>query len=375
MEAVGRLAGGVAHDFNNVLTAILGYAELSLLELGEQDPLREHLTEIRKGADRAAALTHQLLAFSRRQVLTPRVVDLNEVVAEIQKMLLRLVGEDVELVTELASESGRVKADPGQLHQVIANLVINASDAMPTGGKLTVQTSNADLDEIQSRVLVRVPAGRYVVLTVTDTGTGMDERTRIRIFEPFFTTKEQGKGTGLGLSTVYGIVNQSNGFIWVSSEPGQGTTFRIYLPRVEEPAAAVAIAPPVTKVAEGRETVLVAEDDDGIRSLVRVALSKHGYHVLLAANGGEALLLCDRHPEAIDLLLTDLVMPGMGGQELFERLAPLRPQMKVLFVSGYADRAVLRHGQIAQGTTFLEKPFTPDVLARKIREVLDVPSA
>jgi PAS domain S-box-containing protein len=372
MEAIGRLAGGVAHDFNNVLTAILGYAELGLLELGEQDPLREHLTEIQKGADRAAGLTHQLLAFSRRQVLAPRVFDLNEIVADIQKMLLRLVGEDVDLATELSSEPGRVKADPGQLQQVIANLVINARDAMPTGGKLTLETSTIELGDTQTRASVQIPAGRYVVLAVTDTGTGMDETTRARVFEPFFTTKEQGKGTGLGLSTVYGFVTQSNGFIWVYSEPGHGTTFRIYLPRVEEPAVALVSAPLPAQIPVGRESVLVAEDDDAVRTLVRVALSKRGYRVLVAANGGEALLLCERHPGVIDLLLTDLVMPGMGGLELFERLVLLRPQMRALFVSGYADRAVLRHGEIVEGMAFLEKPFTPDSLARKVREVLDV---
>jgi PAS domain S-box-containing protein len=373
MEAVGRLAGGIAHDFNNLLTAITGYADLALSDLREGDPMRQDMEEILRAAHRAAELTRQLLAFSRQQVLAPRVLDLNEVVQSVDKMLRRLVGEDVELLSVLAPGLGHVKADPGQLEQVIVNLAVNARDAMPTGGKLTIETADAEVAETRVRDLAAVPAGRYVMLAITDSGTGMDEETKARIFEPFFTTKEQGKGTGLGLATVYGIVKQSGGFIWLYSEPGHGTTFKIYLPRVE--GAADALAPPVgtAEVPRGTETVLIVEDEEAVRALAKTALTRKGYRVLEAANGGEALLRCESEQAPIHLLVTDVVMPGLGGADLAQRLAPLRPDMKVLFISGYADRAAARHGTIQPGAAYLEKPFSLEALARKVREVLDRP--
>jgi len=373
MEAVGRLAGGIAHDFNNLLTAITGYADLALSDLREGDPMRQDMEEILRAAHRAAELTHQLLAFSRQQVLAPRVLDLNEVVQSVDKMLRRLVGEDVELLSVLAPGLGHVKADPGQLEQVIVNLAVNARDAMPTGGKLTIETADAEMAETRVRDLATVPAGRYVMLAITDSGTGMDEETKARIFEPFFTTKEQGKGTGLGLATVYGIVKQSGGFIWLYSEPGHGTTFKIYLPRVE--GAADALTPPVgtAEVPRGTETVLIVEDEEAVRALAKTALTRKGYRVLEAANGGEALLRCESEQAPIHLLVTDVVMPGLGGAGLAQRLAPLRPDMKVLFISGYADRAAARHGTIQPGAAYLEKPFSLEALARKVREVLDRP--
>ena len=373
MEAVGRLAGGIAHDFNNLLTAITGYADLALEDLRKDDPMRQDVEEILRAAHRAAALTRQLLAFSRQQVLAPRVLNLNDVVQSAEKMLRRLLGEDIELEAVLAPDLGRLKADAGQLEQVIVNLAVNAGDAMPTGGKLTIETADAEMPETRVRELTTVPAGRYVMLAISDSGTGMDEETKARIFEPFFTTKEQGKGTGLGLATVYGIVKQSGGFIWVYSEPGHGTTFKIYLPRVED--AADAPAPPVgpVEVPRGTETVLVVEDEEAVRALARTALTRKGYHVLEAANGGEALLLCESEPMLIHLLVTDVVMPGLSGADLAQRLALLRPGMKVLFISGYMDRAAARHGKMQPGAAYLEKPFTLDALARKVREVLDHP--
>ena len=371
MEAVGRLAGGIAHDFNNLLTAIIGYTDLALADLREGDPMRQDMEEILRAAHRAAGLTRQLLAFSRQQVLAPRVLDLNEVVQTVDKMLGRLVGEDIELQSVLAPGLGHIKADPGQLEQVIVNLAVNARDAMPTGGKLTIETADVEVAETRGRDLTTVPAGRYVMLAITDSGTGMDEDTKARIFEPFFTTKEQGKGTGLGLATVYGIVKQSGGFIWVYSEPGHGTTFKIYLPRVE--GAADALAPPVgtAAVPRGTETVLIVEDEEAVRVLAKTALARKGYRVLEAANGGEALLLCESERAPIHLLVTDVVMPGLGGADLAQRLAPLRPDMKVLFISGYTDRAAARHGTMQPGAAYLEKPFSLDALARKVREVLD----
>jgi PAS domain S-box-containing protein len=371
MEAVGRLAGGVAHDFNNLLTVIKGYSELMLDELKDADPLRSEVEEIKKAADRAAGLTRQLLAFSRQQVLAPKVLEMNSVVSNMDKLLKRLLGEDISLYTVLEAGLGRVKADPGQVEQVIMNLAVNARDAMPRGGKLTVETANVDLDEDYAHEHIGAKPGAYVMLAVSDTGSGMTPQVRQRIFEPFFTTKELGKGTGLGLSTVYGIVKQSEGYIWVYSEVGMGTSFKVYLPRVDAPAE-VGHTRPLSKAAyRGSETVLLVEDEDGVRALVRQVLHKHGYTVLEARHGGEALLHCERHRGKIELLLTDVVLEQMSGTELSARLAPIRPDMKVLYISGYTDDAIVHHGVLTQGTHFLQKPFTTESLAKKIRHVLD----
>jgi len=370
MEAVGRLAGGIAHDFNNLLTVIKGYSELMLDEIRENDPLRSEVEEIKKAADRAATLTRQLLAFSRQQVLEPRVLDLNSVVSNMEKLLRRLLGEDVQLHTALSASLGRVKADPGQIEQVIMNLAVNARDAMPNGGRLTVETSNVDLDDTYLHDHAGASPGSYVMFAVSDSGQGISQEVQQRIFEPFFTTKELGKGTGLGLSTVYGIVKQSGGYIWVYSELGVGTTFKIYLPRLDAPAEATPPPPPPALPFRGRETVLLVEDEDGVRALVRQVLHKHGYHVLEARHGGEALLHCERHTGKIDLLLTDVVLEQMGGRELAQRLTHLRPDIKVLYISGYTDDAIVAHGILKQGTAFLQKPFTTEALAKKVREVL-----
>ncbi len=370
MEAVGQLAGGIAHDFNNLLTAITGYSQLTLRGLHPQDPLRGNIEEIKKAGDRAASLTRQLLAFSRKQVLQPKVLDLNAVVSEIEKMLQRLIGENIELRTVLAPELGSIRGDPGQIEQVIMNLAVNARDAMENGGKLTIETQNVCLDEAFSQHLAAIP-GSYVMLAVCDTGIGMDEQTQKRIFDPFFTTKELGKGTGLGLSTVYGIVKQSGGNIWIHSEVGQGTIFKIYLPRVEEEVEEYKITQESPEALQGRETILLAEDEDIVRHLVRDLLKSSGYQVLEAANGGAALLLCERHPGPIQLMITDVVMPEMSGRELKDRLAHIRPEMKVLFMSGYTDDTIVRHGILESEIAFLQKPFTPNALALKVREVLD----
>ena len=372
MEAVGRLAGGIAHDFNNLLTVIKGYSELVLDEIRPADPLRNEVEEIKRAADRAASLTRQLLAFSRQQVLAPKVLDLNSIVHDMDKLLHRLIGEDIDLFTVLEPGLGRVKADPGQVEQVIMNLAVNARDAMPLGGKLTIETTNVDLDENYARDHVSVKPGSYVMIAVSDTGTGMTEKVSSRIFEPFFTTKEVGKGTGLGLSTVYGIIKQSGGYVWVYSEVGIGSTFKVYLPRVDSPAEAVP-ALSSQPVRRGTETVLLVEDEDGVRALVRQILHKHGYNVLESRHGGEALLMCERHQGKIDMLLTDVVLEQMSGRELAERLLKLRPEMKVLYVSGYADDAIVHHGVLNAGVAFLQKPFTTESLARKIRYVLDGP--
>jgi PAS domain S-box-containing protein len=371
MEAVGQLAGGVAHDFNNLLTAINGYSDLTLRRLSAGDPLRRNVEEVRKAGERAASLTRQLLAFSRKQVLQPVALGLNALVSDMEKMLRRLIGEDVELRTALAPDLGRVKADPGQVEQVVMNLCVNARDAMPRGGKLTVETENVALDEEYASRHVGVTPGPYVMLSVSDTGTGMDEETRERIFEPFFTTKEQGKGTGLGLSTVYGIVKQSGGYIEVSSEVGRGTTFRVYFPRAGEGAQEYRRGAEPEEVLRGAETILLTEDEEMVRRLAREVLEIYGYRVLEAANGGAAFLICERHEGPIHLLVTDVVMPEMSGPELAERLARLRPDMRVLYMSGYTDTAILTQGVLEEGADFIHKPFTPGDLARKVREVLD----
>ena len=370
MEAVGRLAGGVAHDFNNVLSVILSYGEVLLGDMMPGDPLRADVEEIRKAASRAAGLTRQLLLFSRQQVAEPKVLDLREVLASMEKMVQRILGADVDLVLVTAKSAGRVRADPSHVEQVILNLVVNARDAMPMGGKLTIETENVVLDEGYAQEHLPAKAGPYVMMAVSDTGTGMDRETQARIFEPFFTTKEKGKGTGLGLSTVFGVVQQSGGNIWVYSEPGRGTTFKVYLPRVD--AELDVVGPhPAPATLRGTETILLVEDEDQVRTIVQSILRRQGYRVMAAADGGEALLLCEGHPEAIDLLLTDVVMPHMSGPELARRLVAARPAMKVVCMSGYTDDTVVRHGVLEAGVAFLQKPITPTSLARKIREVLD----
>ncbi|HEX4627276.1 MAG TPA: response regulator [Gemmatimonadales bacterium] len=369
MEAVGRLAGGVAHDFNNLLTVILSYSDLLLEDLPAGASDRGDVEEIRKAAIAASSLTRQLLAFSRQQVLEPRVLDVNAVVASTEKLLTRLLGEDVRLTATLAPDLGSVKVDPGQLEQIIMNLAVNARDAMPKGGRLTIETGNVEMDEVYVRGHPLAQPGRYVMLAVSDTGVGMDAVTQARIFEPFFTTKEAGKGTGLGLATVYGIVKQSGGWIWVYSEPGLGTSFKVYLPRVDEPVTPPAAAPP--PALGGSETVLVAEDVPAVRLVARALLERQGYTVLEAADGDTALGLAATHQGEIHLLLTDVVMPGLSGRDLAIQLAALRPRMRVLYMSVYTDDAIVRHGILAPGIAYLQKPFTPDTLGRKVREVID----
>ena len=370
MEAIGQLAGGFAHDFNNALTLIKASSQLALFDLIEGDPLRKTIEMILGATDRSANLARQLLAFSRRQVMEMKVLDLDYLLRELDKMLRRVIGEDIELVNVLAEDLGRVKADPGQIEQVIMNLALNARDAMPTGGKLTIETANVELDEEYVRTHVDVTPGRYVMLAVTDTGAGMPPEVRERIFEPFFTTKEKGKGTGLGLSSVFGIVKQSGASISVYSEPGRGSTFKIYLPRVEEALEEEKKALK-KEISRGGETVLVAEDNNDVRRLAVQILKRQGYRLLEAANGGEAFLICEKYGGEIHLILTDVVMPGMSGRELAERLLLLHPEMKVLYMSGYPDDAVMRHGILEEGTNFIAKPFSLDALVSKVREVLD----
>jgi two-component system, cell cycle sensor histidine kinase and response regulator CckA len=370
MEAIGRLAGGVAHDFNNVLTAVFGYVDLLREELPADSSAHEDLAEVRKAAERAASLTKQLLAFSRQQVLEPIVLYLNDLVEDFEKMLGRVIGEDVELRLSLGADVGNVRADPGQLHQVIMNLVVNARDAMPRGGKLLIETTNADLSEQYAELHQPVVPGRYVMFAVSDTGTGMTADVKARIFEPFFTTKEKGRGTGLGLSTVYGIVKQSGGYVWVYSELGRGTTFKIYLPRVDAPAERI-VKPREAKSLAGTETILLAEDDAILRPLAQELLQKLGYTVLAAEDAPSALVAASQHEGPIDLLVADVVMPGPSGRDLARQLAETRPATKVLYISGYTDDAIVHHGMLEPGLNFLQKPFTPAVLARKVREVLD----
>jgi PAS domain S-box-containing protein len=369
MEAIGRLAGGVAHDFNNLLTVILSYSELLLEELPKDSSNRDDIGQIRKAAQGASELTRQLLAFSRQQVLEPKVVDLNAAVSGIERLLGRVLREDIQLRCTLSADAGTVRVDPGQLEQVIMNLAVNARDAMPHGGQLTVETGNVDLDETYMQAHPLAAPGRYVMLAVTDTGTGMDAATQARIFEPFFTTKEVGKGTGLGLATVQGIVQQSGGFIWVYSEPNHGTCFKIYLPRVDEPVSEVATVAGDSLM--GTETVLVVEDVEAVRAVTRRMLERYGYRVLEAADGEAAIRLAANSTEHIHLLLTDVVMPNVSGRDLAEMFAKTFPDSKVLFMSGYTDDAIVRHGILQEGIAYLQKPFTPDSLASKVRRVLD----
>ena len=366
IEAIGRLAGGIAHDFNNVLTVIKGYSQLSLLDLKESDPLWGNIQEIQKATQRATDLTRHLLAFSRRQILDLKVLDLNSLLKDLDKMLRRIIGEDIELSTLLANDLGRVKIDPGQIEQVILNLAVNARDAMPSGGKLLIETSSVELDGEYTNNHVGVIPGHYVRLSVSDTGVGMSKDVKEKIFEPFFTTKEKGKGTGLGLSTVYGIVKQSGGIIWVYSEPGHGTTFKIYLPRVEEALDAVNGRDGTDSLPGGSETVLLVEDEPLVRDLARRLLSQQGYTILEAADGGEALRIAQEYAgKKIHLLLTDVVMPRMGGKELAEQIKPLRPDIKVLYTSGYTDDAIVHHGVLDPGTHFLQKPFSLKTLSAR----------
>ena len=370
MEAVGRLAGGIAHDFNNLLGVITGYGEIVHRRLADEDPLKGRVEQILKAAERAAGLTRQLLAFSRKQVLLPKILDLNAVVSDMEKMLRRLIGEDVELATQLAPDLGSVRADPGQVEQILMNLAINARDAMPDGGRITVETCNADLDAAYAATHPPTRPGSYVMLAVTDTGSGMDAATQARIFEPFFSTKEVGKGTGLGLSTLYGIVKQSEGYVWVYSEVGVGTTFKIYLPRVDEEAPLARDVGP-GPLLRGAETVLLVEDEASLRELLREALEANGYSVLVARDGAEALKIAEAHAGPIQIMVTDVIMPGMIGPKIVELVAQTRPEMKVLYISGYSDESVVRHGLIGPGRAFLSKPFGPEVLLRRVREALD----
>jgi len=370
MEAVGRLAGGIAHDFNNVLTAIFGYVGLLLYGLPTLSPLRPDLEEIRKAADRAAGLTRQLLAFSRKQVLEMRVLDVNELVTDMDKLLRRLLGEDIDVVTKLDASLGAVRADAGQLEQVIVNLAVNSRDAMPAGGGLTIATQNVELDELYAQEHIPVRPGSYVMLALTDTGTGMSAETMSHMFEPFFTTKEAGKGTGLGLATVYGIVKQSGGYIWCYSELGQGTTFKIYLPRVDAPVERVPVRA-AARPARGSETILVLEDESALRALIRRMLEKQGYTVLEASNAETASLLARDHAGRIDLLLADVVLPGASGRAVADELLVQRADLKLLFMSGYTEDAIARRGVLAPNTPFINKPFSGDALAAKVRKVLD----
>jgi PAS domain S-box-containing protein len=371
MEAIGTLAGSVAHDFNNLLSVIISYADLLIDGLPSADPMRADLEQIARAGHRAEDLTRQLLAFSRQQVLEPKVVDFNEAIAGMTKMLNRLIGEDIELSVLPGRGLGMVFVDPTQIEQVVLNLVVNARDAMPSGGKLTIESGDVELDRNYAVEHLGVEPGAYVMLSVSDTGAGMDQATQARIFEPFFTTKARGKGTGLGLSTVFGIVKQSGGSIWVYSEPGKGTTFKIYLPRATTVAKEKERTTTVPTTLRGVETILLTEDDQPVRELACTILRKHGYHVIEAPTGGDALLICEQYKGTIHLLLTDVVMPRIGGRQLWERLSPLRPGMKVLFMSGYTDDAIIHHGVLSSEFAFVQKPLMPTLLLTKLRSVLD----
>ena len=371
MEAVGKLAGGIAHDFNNVLAAIIGNAELAKHALPEDSPAHEDMDEIRVSADRAAALTRQLLAFSRRQVIEPMRVDVNDLVRQTDRMLTRLLGEDIEIQKVLVPAVWSVEVDPSQIEQVLINLAVNARDAMPEGGKLTLETQNVTLDEAYAREHPEVVAGDYVFLGVSDTGIGMREEVRVRVFEPFFTTKPVGKGTGLGLATVYGIVRQAHGHIWVYSELGKGTTFKIYLPRVDGEAQPLPGRRPSQRPVGGDERILVVEDEAAVRRLLVRTLNSAGYSVIEAANGADALLKLASADDQLDLLVTDVVMPQMGGRELATKVLETHPDLPVLYLSGYTENAIVHHGVLDAGLVFLQKPFTPEDLLRRVRDVLD----
>ena len=371
MEAIGMLAGGIAHDFNNLLTAITGYSELLLGQMQPDSRARKNAEGIRKAAFRAASLTQQLLAFSRRQILTSKVLNLNAVVMDLEPMLRRLIGEDIEIKIVPGSALGQVQADLSQIEQIVLNLVVNARDAMPKGGRLTIETANVEWDETYAGRHETFQPGSYVLVAVSDTGCGMDEPTRSRIFEPFFTTKEPGKGTGLGLATVYGIVKQSDGYVWVYSEPGQGSVFKIYLPRLKHVSDKGSTEAGRALPPRGTETILLVEDEEFVRTLVGDIFEENGYTVLRASHSDEAFRISGQHEGPIHLVVTDVVLPGMSGRELAERLASSRPKMKVLYISGYTDDAVVRHGVLAESVAFLQKPFTPEVLLRKVREVLE----
>jgi two-component system, cell cycle sensor histidine kinase and response regulator CckA len=372
MEAVGMLAGGIAHDFNNLLTIINGYSQMVLGNLPERDENRNSVEQIMKAGERAAELTHQLLTFSRRQVVRPKVLDLNTVVTATAVMLRRLIGEHIELRIVAGPDLAKIHADAGQLHQVILNLAVNSRDAMPNGGTLILETQNVELGEAYGGANATIRPGHYVMLAVTDTGIGMDEQTRSRLFEPFFTTKAQGHGTGLGLSTVYGIVKQSNGEIVVYSEPGHGTCVKIYFPVVAEEPVEDTSEGLRSQVLSGTETILLVEDEEAVRRLVRRTLEKQGYQILVAASGTEALEIVQGHAGRIHLVISDVVMPQMGGRQLAERLQALRPEIRVLFVSGYTENSILSSGNLVEGEAFLQKPFTPLALARRVRELLDM---
>ena len=371
MEAVGQLAGGVAHDFNNLLTVIKGYSRMVLDDPGREENVTENVEQIDAAAERAAALTRHLLAFSRKQVLQPKVIDLNSLVINLDRMLRRVIGENIQMVTVPGRDLGSVKADPGQIEQVLLNLVVNARDAMPRGGQVTIETANVQLDETYVHEHDGVRPGRYVMIAVSDTGVGMDALTQSRIFEPFFTTKELGRGTGLGLSTVYGIVKQSGGHIWVYSEPGHGTTFKIYFARVDDPAEKIPLAVTPGTDSRGYETILLVEDDEQVRELTRSVLADRGYTVLVAENAAALTKICETHTAAVHVVLTDVVMPTISGREVASRALARWPRIKVLYMSGYTENSIIHHGVLDEGTSFLPKPYTPAALTNRIRELLD----
>jgi two-component system, cell cycle sensor histidine kinase and response regulator CckA len=373
MEAVGRLAGGIAHDFNNLLTVINGYTELMLVGFPADHPLRGNAEEVLKAGNRAASLTRQLLAFSRKQVLAPAVLNLNGVVSHVERMLRRLIGEDIELIVSPGPALWNVRADPGQMEQVLLNLCVNARDAMPRGGTLILETANVSLDEHYTHEHPGATVGPHVLLAVTDTGIGMGPETLAHLFEPFFTTKDPGKGTGLGLSTVYGIVRQSGGSVWVDSAPGQGTTFKVYLPQVDQALTAAPPSPVIDISRRGAETILLVEDSESVRKLMSSVLTHHGYRVLVAEDGDQALRTIGASQDILHLLIADVVLPKMSGAEVAYLVTRARPGTKVLFTSGYTERGAVENGILESGMAFLPKPFSPDALARKVREVLDTP--